>query len=254
MGARSRPPLEPRKKPVQARSAVTVATISEATIQVLLSLGADQLTTTRVAERAGVSVGTLYQYFPNKHALLFSVLQQHLNRVADAVESACRENRGEGLATMVEAVVRAFVDAKMAPADISMALYAIAAGREEAALVKKTEKRAQVALASMLATAPDAIFDDLSSTSFGVFGDGWRHASDSRRRSAPWDGALAAKAVGPALSRIPDEHRCRGGTGRRRRFSCRRRKGAAATTLVAISGPCLRPPLPGPDRRSRRDL
>ena len=169
MGARSRPPLEPRKKPVQARSAVTVATISEATIQVLLSLGADQLTTTRVAERAGVSVGTLYQYFPNKHALLFSVLQQHLNRVADAVESACRENRGERLATMVEAVVRAFVDAKMARADISMALYAIAAGREEAALVKKTGKRAQVALASMLATAPDATFNDLSFTSFLVF-------------------------------------------------------------------------------------
>ena len=57
--------FEPRKTPIQARSTVTVEAISEATIQVLLSHGAERLTTTRVAERAGVSVGTLYQYYPN---------------------------------------------------------------------------------------------------------------------------------------------------------------------------------------------
>src|SRR5437867_12238795 len=113
MRAQPRLPLEPRKTPVQTRSAVTVDSISEATIQVLLSGGPDQLTTTRVAERAGVSVGTLYQYFPNKHALLFSVLQQHLDKVADAVERACRQSHGERVSTMVESVVQAFVDAKM---------------------------------------------------------------------------------------------------------------------------------------------
>jgi AcrR family transcriptional regulator len=58
--------LEPRKTPVQERSTVTVEAIYEATFQVLLAVGPDRLTTTRVAERAGVSVGTLYQYFPNK--------------------------------------------------------------------------------------------------------------------------------------------------------------------------------------------
>ena len=60
--------FEPRKTPIQARSTVTVEAIFEATIQVLLSRGADRLTTTRVAERAGVSVGTLYQYYPNKQS------------------------------------------------------------------------------------------------------------------------------------------------------------------------------------------
>src|SRR5262245_16272243 len=129
MRAQPRPPLEPRKTPIQTRSAFTVDTISEATIQVLLSVGFDHLTTTRVAERAGVSVGTLYQYFPNKHALLFSVLEQHLNRVAGAVERACRQNQGERVSTMVDAVVQAFVDAKMERADISTALYAAATGR-----------------------------------------------------------------------------------------------------------------------------
>src|SRR5215831_18074182 len=67
--------FEPRKTPVQARSAVTVSAISEATIQVLISHGGDRLTTTRVAERAGVSVGTLYQYYPNKESLLFAVAE-----------------------------------------------------------------------------------------------------------------------------------------------------------------------------------
>jgi len=169
MRAQARAPLEPRKTPIQARSAATVDSISEATIQVLLSVGPDQLTTTRVAERAGVSIGTLYQYFPNKHSLLFSVLQQHLNHVADAVEWACRQNHGEPVSTMVDSVVHAFVDAKLERADISMALYALATGREETALVRKVEKRAQVALASMLATASDAQFDDLTFTSFLVF-------------------------------------------------------------------------------------
>ena len=63
--------------------------ISEATIQVLLTHGAERLTTTRVAERAGVSVGTLYQYYPNKRSLLFAVFEDHLNKVARAVEAAC---------------------------------------------------------------------------------------------------------------------------------------------------------------------
>src|SRR5258705_357933 len=70
---------------------------------------------------------------------------------------------------MIDSVVQAFVDAKMERADISMALYAAATGREAAALVRKTGKRAQLALASMLATASDAHFEDLPLTSFLVF-------------------------------------------------------------------------------------
>jgi AcrR family transcriptional regulator len=68
---------QPRKTPIQARSAATVEAIVEATIQVLLAVGLDRLTTTRVAERAGVSVGTLYQYYPNKQSLLFALLKNH---------------------------------------------------------------------------------------------------------------------------------------------------------------------------------
>ena len=85
MADQARAAFEPRKTPVQARSTLTVEAISEATIQVLLTHGTDRLTTTRVAERAGVSVGTLYQYYPNKQSLLFAILEDHLDNVATAV-------------------------------------------------------------------------------------------------------------------------------------------------------------------------
>ena len=159
MSSHSQNVLASRKTPIQARSTVTVEAICEAAIQVLLALGSDRLTTTRVAERAGVSVGTLYQYFPNKQSLLYAVLDQHLSRVADAMESACERHRHQPLRMMVAAVVEAFVDAKMERADISTALYNIASALDGAALVAKIGKRGRAALSSMLATAPDARFE-----------------------------------------------------------------------------------------------
>jgi len=147
--------FEPRKTPVQARSAVTVEAISEATIQVLLSHGSDLLTTTRVADRAGVSVGTLYQYYPNKQSLLFAVMEHHLGKVAEAVEAACDQGRGKPLAEMIKQVVEAFVDVKIERADISVALYQVAPDVGGPALVKKMTQRLRKSIETMLLTAPD---------------------------------------------------------------------------------------------------
>ena len=205
MGSHPQVSFEPRKTPVQARSTVTVEAIFEATIQVLLEVGPDRLTTTRVAERAGVSVGTLYQYFPNKQSLLFSVMEQHLTHVGDAMVQACQRNHGEPVATMVESVVQAFVDAKLKRSDISMALYATTTGRKATALMSKVGKRAQVACAAMLATASDAEFSDLVHDFYPFFGDGWRDSRGSRSRRIAQHGELATKAVSPAGSELPDE-------------------------------------------------
>ena len=65
------PPVAPRRQPRQDRSAQLVEDILEAALRVLLREGVERFTTVRVAEEAGVSVGSLYQYFPNKEALLF---------------------------------------------------------------------------------------------------------------------------------------------------------------------------------------
>jgi AcrR family transcriptional regulator len=145
----------PRKTPIQTRAAVTVGAISEATIQVLLKQGANRLTTTRVAERAGVSVGTLYQYYPNKQSLLFAALADHLDKVAATVEAACEQAHHRPLSEMIRTVVEAYVDAKMARLDASLALYQAAADVGGPELARRVAQRSRKALEAMLETASD---------------------------------------------------------------------------------------------------
>jgi AcrR family transcriptional regulator len=169
MRMQERRELLPRKTPMQTRSGVTVEAIQEATIQVLLEHGRERLTTTRVAERAGVSVGTLYQYYPNKRALLFSVLEQHFSRLADAVERACREQFHQPLEAMVHGVVDGFVDAKMERTNISLALYSIASEVDGEVLVRRIGKRGRSVLAAMLETAPGMCFKNIQFTAMMMF-------------------------------------------------------------------------------------
>src|SRR5262249_45194830 len=100
-------------------------------------------------------VGTLYQYYPNKHALLYAVLADHLDRVASAVETACDQARRKPLAEMIRTVVDAFVAAKLERTDISLALYQFAADVGGPALVKRMAQRSRKALEAVLNTAPD---------------------------------------------------------------------------------------------------
>lgn len=109
-----------RKQPVQSRSNATFEAILEAAIQVLLRLGYRRFTTARVAERAGVSVGTLYQYFPNKQAVIRELVRRHVRRVADRVCQAL-DSGGDDRARL-RRMVSAFVDAKRDNAELSRAL------------------------------------------------------------------------------------------------------------------------------------
>ncbi|MBL0215794.1 MAG: TetR family transcriptional regulator [Myxococcales bacterium] len=69
----------PRKRPRQTRSKETVETILAATARILIKLGFDGLTTNAVAELAGVSIGSLYQYFPNKQALVAALIERRID-------------------------------------------------------------------------------------------------------------------------------------------------------------------------------
>lgn len=152
--------LDPRKCPRQARSVVTVDAIFEGTIQVLLSVGSTRLNTTRVAERAGVSVGTLYQYFPNKQALLLAVLERYLAKLMDTLEAACIEHRGATAGAMTEGAVKAYLKVKAEQAETSRALYRIAMDLDSRGLVEAAIQRAEHAIAAMLATASDGRFSN----------------------------------------------------------------------------------------------
>ena len=152
--------LEPRKSPVQARSATSVKAILEATIQILLDIGKERLTTTRVASRAGVSVGTLYQYFPNKSALLQAALRAHLDLIAGAIDHVCREEKGQPVAQMATRLVNTFLDAKTKDLKTSLALYSVSSDVDGSRIVKEMGKRMNKSIASLLATANDALAND----------------------------------------------------------------------------------------------
>lgn len=160
MPRRSQVVLTPRKSPIQARSAASVDAILEATIQVLLQVGKERLTTTKVALRAGVSVGTLYQYFPNKSALLQAALKRHLDEVAGAVERICQEQKGKSLSHMATALINTFLEAKMRKAKISVAMYSVSSDVDGARIVQEMGMRSNKAIVAMLKTANEPLTID----------------------------------------------------------------------------------------------
>lgn len=113
--------LKPRKKPLQTRSTATVDAIVEATIRILRRDGWAGCTTTRIATLAGVSVGSLYQYFPNRNAIAVEIVRQRTRTYLAAVVAADLS----GAATpeeAVEAAIAAFVIEKRKSLDVSFAL------------------------------------------------------------------------------------------------------------------------------------
>jgi AcrR family transcriptional regulator len=102
-----------RKQPKQARSTELVATILEAAVQVLAKEGAQRFTTARVAEKAGVSIGSLYQYFPNKAAILFRLQSDEWRQTTEMLSSILGDVSRpalERLRTLVHAFIRSECD------------------------------------------------------------------------------------------------------------------------------------------------
>lgn len=153
--------LEPRKSPVQARSTASVDAILKATVQVLLRVGKEKLTTTRVAARAGVSVGTLYQYFPNKRALLRAALKLHVEEILAEVDKVCVAQRGRPVEQMVEALAVASLAVKLRDPKKGRALYAVSSDVEGAKIAADAEARAKDALVGLLKSAPEMLKTDL---------------------------------------------------------------------------------------------
>jgi AcrR family transcriptional regulator len=113
MTDRRSPRISSRKQPKQARSTELVATILEAAIQVLAKEGAQRFTTARVAEKAGVSVGSLYQYFPNKAAILFRLQRDEWDQTTELLRVILEDVRKpplERLRTLVHAFIRSECD------------------------------------------------------------------------------------------------------------------------------------------------
>jgi AcrR family transcriptional regulator len=116
-----KPHLSSRKEPQQARSSELVAAVLDAAVQVLEAEGAGRFTMARVAERAGVSVGSLYQYFPNKAAILFRLQSDEWRRTS-ALLRAILEDAGKAPPERLRALVHAFIRSECEEAAIRTAL------------------------------------------------------------------------------------------------------------------------------------
>lgn len=161
MTAKPQAAFKPRKQPVQARSEATVEALFEASIQVLLAVGYRKFTTTRVAERAGVSVGSLYQYFPNRQALVTAVVERYLAGIRTTIEQHCRELSGCTLDPQVTGLVDAVVAAKWARIEISRALHEPLADIGGTQLVNAFAVKIAGSVAEVLRSCADVSFRDV---------------------------------------------------------------------------------------------
>ncbi|WP_428241135.1 TetR/AcrR family transcriptional regulator [Gynuella sp.] len=152
--------LSPRKSPVQQRSQITFDAIHIATIQVLAHEGLDKCTTTRVAERAGVSVGALYQYYPHRSALLAAALSRHLTTLTSTIERCCEQLKGAPLERMVRELVDTFLAAKFRNKMEARALYAISVDHGGPLLIEEAGRRLDTAIAGMLTTEPENVIQN----------------------------------------------------------------------------------------------
>ena len=117
------PRTSPRKKPRQARSGVTVAAILQATARVLRRDGYDKLSTNRVALEAGVSIGSLYQYFPNKESLVAALIDEHRGEMMRIFFERMAEVAGASVEVAARVLVRALVESQASDPRLHRMLY-----------------------------------------------------------------------------------------------------------------------------------
>ena len=156
MPKRAATPTSPRKQPRQARSVELVAAILKAAIRVLEREGAARFTTIRVAAEAGVSVGSLYQYFPNKQAILYQLQVEEWQATGAALEAIL----GDGARSVehrLRAAMRAFFRSECDEAPLRRALDAAAPVYLDAPEARLGRRRSQrIAAAFVRSAAPQA--------------------------------------------------------------------------------------------------
>jgi len=187
MTRRRTPEISSRKLPQQARSTELVAAILEAATQVLAKEGASRFTTARVAEKAGVSVGSVYQYFPNKAAILFRLQADEWRQTTQMLRQILEDPASPPLERL-RRLVHAFVRSECDEADMRVAL-------NDAAPLYRDAPEAQEARASgerivegfmrealpRASKATRALAGDLISTTLSTVG---KHFSESPRTPA----------------------------------------------------------------------
>jgi AcrR family transcriptional regulator len=107
-----------RRRPKQRRAQQTVDAVLDAVVRVLKREGFRAVTTNRVAEVAGVSIGSVYQYFPDKQAIFVALHQRHIDQIDRMVETKLIEHAASSLDDLIRAMIEGMIDAHSADPEL----------------------------------------------------------------------------------------------------------------------------------------
>jgi AcrR family transcriptional regulator len=205
--------LSPRKKPTQARSRVTVEAILTAAARILIERGYAGMTTVAVAERAGVSVGSLYQYFPGKDALVAALFERHMETAVEMMERATPPGADRSLEGEVDAQIGALLAAKLANPRLAIALKTIPARRGFPSLRPLLTRIERLIRTSLERHRDEVRFGDLDLAAFLLVSavEGVVTAAAERRRELLEHGRLRAVLVRLVVSFLKAPARRAGG-------------------------------------------
>jgi AcrR family transcriptional regulator len=197
MSPRKLPNITARKAPRQARSSRLVADILEAAVRVLARDGAAHFTTARVAERAGVSVGSLYQYFPNKEAILFRLQTDEWGRTSALLERILADGSRPAMQRLRDTVV-AFFQSEWEEAPLRLALGDAAPAYRDAPEARRQRSRGRrralklfAELLPRLSQARRRLVGDLVMTTITTMGSKVSAEARSQAEVEEWGRALA---------------------------------------------------------------
>lgn len=187
MTPRTGPRIATRKQPKQARSTELVAAILQAAAQVLAEEGAPRFTTARVAEKAGVSIGSLYQYFPNKAAILFRLQSDEWAQTQAMLRTILEDSRHPPLARLRN-LVHAFFKSECDEAAMRTALNDAAPLYRDAPETREVKAQGQRTIQAFIdealpraAAAQRALASDVISATLGAVG---KQFSERPRKAA----------------------------------------------------------------------
>jgi AcrR family transcriptional regulator len=157
-----------RRRPKQERALQTVGAILEAAVRVLKREGVDALTTNHIAEVAGVSIGSVYQYFPDKGAIFAALHQRHIESVDRLVAAQLTLHSDSPLDELMEAMIGAMIDAHAADPELCELLMSELPHRAGGAEDFSSRLHGAFRLAIAARTRKKKKFRDLDKTVFVV--------------------------------------------------------------------------------------
>ena len=186
-----------RKSPKQARSNQLVEAVLDAAVQVLMKEGAQRFTTARVAERAGVSVGSLYQYFPNKAAILFRLQSDEWQRTSALLRSIL-EDQATSPTDRLRRLIHAFIQSECEEAAIRTALSdAAPLYRDAPEAIEAKKENAQIFRTFLREALPGVADDvrmlagDLIKMTLSGVGSSFSETPRTEAEIVDWSDALA---------------------------------------------------------------